>query len=297
MISLRGRLERRAAVDSTETRLLAPVEPAGTTATTNTAPPVAADTDVAAPLQPFTAATEEWVWTGEWAFGATTTIDDTVPARLPFHYTWVNGIASKPPNSQQERAEGESTAEPNQSTAERTASQESNEARPPPPPAAVAEGSATFLPLPLPPPPLEAKPAEPKEAPKHSMEVEKPAISESLKAEDAASETPPSKTIDFQGLTLPASGQWKGSFDTVSGRKGQQKINSVMEHFILTWNLSPDDSLRTILPNEELNTNPDAGKLLPHHVHVTGRGENHYGDFEFVGSLDTTTCVLQCQKR
>ena len=113
------------------------------------------------------------------------------------------------------------------------------------------------------------------------------------KSTSAAAAAPPKEdpkpTIQVKGQTLPASGQWKGSFDTLTGRKGQQKTTLVHETFTMRWDLTPSDTASILLEKQR--------PLPEHHVYVTGQGENQYGPFEFVGALDLATLELQCQKR
>jgi hypothetical protein len=164
-------------------------------------------------------------------------------------------------------------------------------------------------------------------------EVVEPAAGVTTKAAAAATSAAAlnnSTTMEFHGGTLPASsGQWKGSFDTIRGRKGHQKRIPVPEHFSLQWNrtAAPDDddddrSVRTTTTGPfwgatkdddgsttttattTLMADADKQQLqqqeqLPPHpptIHVIGKGENQYGYFELVGSFDAVTGILQCQK-
>ena len=103
---------------------------------------------------------------------------------------------------------------------------------------------------------------------------------------------------------LPPSGMWKGSFDTLVGRKiSNQKCVTIQEEFLLTWENSnpppngppPDTTASSshssaLVPSSTATTDPNK-------IHVMGRGENQYGSFEFVGWFHRETNVLQCQKR
>lgn len=257
----------------------------------------------------------EWVWTGEWAFGAVVVSEDTAAssgAALPFRYTWIMTCETEKLSAKKrqdvtanntsdfQKETGGSAAEKSQEQnnvavsvnleASLKASLDENET------ISTAESKG------------ETKPGE-RSAVVDIGEVEEPL--KILVASDRTSDIPiemgkgkepatlpASKTIDFHGCTLPASGQWTGSFDTLRGRKGHQKHTPVPEHFYLQWNLTPDDTVRTVFANnDDIGRTTDADKLPPNHIHVTGNGENQYGYFELVGSFDPATSTLQCQKR
>lgn len=284
MIALRGKLERRATDGA-----IAAIE-ATTRVATSAPPPVALDPrattagSAGCTTDPMDATS--WVWKGEWAFGAA--VDEASPTRLPFHYAWVDAvdrqIESKPSPGD---GNGGDVAAPVAVAAGFTG-EDGGETKSPPESNAVE-------PTPSDGTNVDAALVAPKAAPPAAPKAE--AAQPSAKPAPKPTLTPLPSIIALNGVALPARGHWKGSFDTLTGRKGQQRRTPVPETFVLTWNLNPDESLRTLLPDEELNTNDADGKLLPNHVHVIGRGENQYGMFELVGSFCTVTGMLTCQKR
>jgi MORN repeat len=275
MIALCGRVRRREAEPS--------VKPVS--APDATKPSVIAVDDNKSSVSELPPNPEEWIWTGEWSFGAI--VDETSPTntRLPFSYTWIQPLENSTTDKVEAKAESIGKNTPIASTALTT--QESI----PGTQEEVTEKKA--------PNDQQSLPLSGQEGKQTTAPAQSGAPSQELKREDIAKETSTRHTVEFFGTTLPTSGLWKGTFDTLVGRKGQQKQSPVKEHFYLTWKVSPMDSADpTSAADSETpgETVEEVRKLLPKHVYVTGRGENQYGNFMFVGALDTGTGILQCQK-
>lgn len=91
----------------------------------------------------------------------------------------------------------------------------------------------------------------------------------------------------------PTSGAWEGYFENLAGRKGPHV--KVQENFYVFLNATPPPDARiTFLDEEKEETESD--RLPSGHIHVRGTGENQYGIFEILGSLDVESGTLACQK-
>jgi hypothetical protein len=95
----------------------------------------------------------------------------------------------------------------------------------------------------------------------------------------------------------PPSGAWKGFFETLSASRKPGAPNVPNhESCFLFLNATPGPSARTQFLDEGQDQNDPIGMLPPGHIHVRGKGENQYGIFELLGSLDTHSGMLQIQR-
>lgn len=269
----------------------------------------------------------EWTWTGVWAFGSTIQQDG-----LPFTYQFSHPTneEKKQQDSKQEPSESSATAKEETTKsatavspaivkapddtkkviaaplAPQTTHEESKSAPPTPiiePPQVSAPPAAQNTAAP--PPPLTAVPiatekppviASAKQEPSPAVttqisssnstattsKVGPPAQTEVITSPPTTSKPPPEepplpKEIHIRGNTLPAGGLWKGSFEAMMpSRKGEQRT-MVNENFIMQWNKTDIEKETTIL-------------------HIAGTGQNQFGNFKLMGSLDLTTFVLQCHR-
>lgn len=92
-------------------------------------------------------------------------------------------------------------------------------------------------------------------------------------------------------------GDWKGSFEALTGLKSGPKLYNVSEKFTITTKVNPGPGASYTFDettNEDTNLTSHETKGL---VLVTGNGENEFGLFELIGSFNCATKVLQCQRR
>lgn len=109
---------------------------------------------------------------------------------------------------------------------------------------------------------------------------------------------------DFQ-QKIPPSGLWKGSFQTPTQLPHHRSLQPptyvhVPESFHLFINATPPKNATTQFVDEENseddNAHNKAIQLPEGHFHVRGAGDNQYGIFELLGSMDPQTLVLQVQR-
>lgn len=97
---------------------------------------------------------------------------------------------------------------------------------------------------------------------------------------------------------VPPSGLWKGYFETaLSGGSKKDKQHpattmQVPEECVLFLNSTPPKSARVSFEDTAANL-----LLAPGHIHVRGRGENQYGVFELLGSLNAESGDLVIQRK
>jgi hypothetical protein len=92
----------------------------------------------------------------------------------------------------------------------------------------------------------------------------------------------------------PQSGEWIGYFETLPRKTGQSNV-PVHEQCYLFLNATPPADAFVQFLDEDAHPS-DAAKLPEGHVLVRGMGQNQYGKFELIGSLDVQTQMLQCQR-
>jgi hypothetical protein len=99
----------------------------------------------------------------------------------------------------------------------------------------------------------------------------------------------------------PPSGAWQGYFETTVGRKKPQAL-PVPEKFCICLNATPAANARACFPEDMMMVAAKTketvnGGLLPvGHILVRGTGENQYGTFELIGSLERETGIMHCQR-
>lgn len=101
-------------------------------------------------------------------------------------------------------------------------------------------------------------------------------------------------------MALPPSGHWKGHFDTIANQRTRATI-PIPEDCYMCLNAAPPPLAQAgfVASKDASDRSPllPAPPLVPGRIHVRGRGENRYGTFELLGSLDLDTMVLECQRR
>ncbi len=101
----------------------------------------------------------------------------------------------------------------------------------------------------------------------------------------------------------PPSGAWHGYFETTVGRKKPQAM-PVPENFSLCLNATPPANARACFPEDMMmvaaktkeTPSTPRGLLPAGRILVRGTGDNQYGTFELIGSLQRETGIMHCQR-
>jgi len=276
-----------------------------------------------------------WRWTGQWAFGAQLSEENQSKA-LPFEYSWQKAVPASSvqvpsaaieeantdneneakdekkevsDKKEEENFESAQPADANKEATSGTSKEATNEQTK----SEKAEAETKDA---------SAKPAE---APKKSQSVskEEEAVAGTEKKEDSKEKAEEGGKEESRNETsgdtavvakkpvtfaddnfkdasashsdkCPASGEWKGQFDTLGPRKGTK--SHIKEQFYLFLNATPPDDARIQFADDDQPADQESFKVPAGHIHVRGTGENQYGTFELLGSLDLETSVLQLQR-
>lgn len=227
-----------------------------------------------------------WKWTGYWSFGNVVRTDDE-SLRFPFEYNHSTSIPTQCDNkSTTAQCDNKSTTEDNgkSSATSKVTTIE-----------VVTFDAKEIL-----------KPSEPgiKEAQVGELILDgssqinqrdhKPCDQSEPQDE---SETSHSLNVsDLEKICNDISGDWKGSFEALTGLKSGPKMHNISETFSIRASVNPEHGVSyafddTVEGKQSLN---DGSKHL---VYVIGNGENQFGMFELIGTFKFETQILQCQRR
>lgn len=258
----------------------------------------------------------QWAWTGEWSFEKpsasinSSEADETKkkkinnsrtrktssnlaasPTQLRFYYSWVDEAydTSTSINGEETSREDLVTATSIQQRQEQQTTPAESILEP------ISKTTTTNLPTP------NASSLSDSAAPQGPSVLEDQTTNSDPKE---STQTKPTASTILLLNEVPTRGHWRGTFDTLVGRKGQQTRNPVAEHFTLAWGGTTgavlgeqtESAVSTHAANSADPTFSTGRTNSSRDIPVSGHGKNQYGTFGLEGSLNTETGLLQCTK-